>query len=58
MEVRRRSGRTVDVVITDDFNRHDQMWGGDDISVARQGEAEEIDLSPLIRWKNQEILSL
>ncbi|SCV57408.1 uncharacterized protein FFB14_15142 [Fusarium fujikuroi] len=42
MEVRRRSGRTVDVVITGDFNRHDQMWGGDDISVARQGEADPI----------------
>ena len=34
-EVRQRSGKTVDVVITGDFNRHDQMWGGDDISVAR-----------------------
>ncbi|KAJ0127393.1 Acetyl-hydrolase [Fusarium oxysporum f. sp. albedinis] len=43
-EVRRRSGRTVDVVITGDFNRHDQMWGGDDISVARQGEADPIRL--------------
>ncbi|KAG6979443.1 putative RNA-directed DNA polymerase from transposon X-element [Fusarium oxysporum f. sp. conglutinans] len=41
-EVRRRSGRTVDVVITGDCNRHDQMWGGDDISVARQGEADPI----------------
>ncbi|RKK50681.1 hypothetical protein BFJ69_g18028, partial [Fusarium oxysporum] len=41
-EVRRRLGRTVDVVITGDFNRHDQMWGGDDISMARQGEADPI----------------
>ncbi|GKU14944.1 unnamed protein product, partial [Fusarium langsethiae] len=41
-EVRRRSGRAVDVVITGDFNRHDEMWGGDDISVARQGEADPI----------------
>ncbi|SPJ70278.1 related to reverse transcriptase [Fusarium torulosum] len=41
-EVRRRSGRAVDVVITGDFNRHDQMWGGDDVSVERQGEADPI----------------
>jgi hypothetical protein len=41
-EVRRRSGRTVDVVITGDFNRHGQMWGGDDTSPARQGEADPI----------------
>jgi hypothetical protein len=41
-EVRRRSGRAVDVVITGDFNRHDQMWGGNDVSVARQGEADPI----------------
>jgi hypothetical protein len=32
----------VDVVITGDFNRHDQMWGGDDISVVRQDEADPI----------------
>jgi exonuclease III len=41
-EMRRRSGRAVDVVITGDFNRHDQMWGGDEVSVARQGEADPI----------------
>ncbi|SPJ70284.1 uncharacterized protein FTOL_00012 [Fusarium torulosum] len=36
-EVRQRSGRAVDLVIAGDFNRHDQMWGGDDVSVERQG---------------------
>ncbi|KAF5964566.1 reverse transcriptase [Fusarium coicis] len=41
-EVRRRSGRVVDVVIAGDFNRHDQMWGGDDAAAARQGEADPI----------------
>ncbi|GKU15961.1 unnamed protein product, partial [Fusarium langsethiae] len=41
-EVRRRSGRAVDVVITGDFNRHDQMWGRDDVAVERQGEADPI----------------
>jgi hypothetical protein len=41
-EVRRRSGRAVDVVVLGDFNRHDQMWGGDDVAVERQGEADPI----------------
>ncbi|OBS20653.1 hypothetical protein FPOA_06996 [Fusarium poae] len=41
-EVRRRSGRAVDVVVVGDFNRHDQMWGGDDVAVERQGEADPI----------------
>jgi hypothetical protein len=29
--VRRRSGRAVDVVVVGDFNRHDQVWGRDDV---------------------------
>lgn len=41
-EVRRSPGRMVDVVITGAFNRHDQMWGGDDITAARQGEVNPI----------------
>ncbi|KAG6996665.1 RNA-directed DNA polymerase from mobile element jockey [Fusarium oxysporum f. sp. conglutinans] len=41
-EVRRRSGRAVDIVLAGDFNRHDQMWGRDDVSVERQGEADPI----------------
>ncbi|RKK24129.1 hypothetical protein BFJ67_g16781 [Fusarium oxysporum f. sp. cepae] len=41
-EVRRRSGGAVDVVVVGDFNRHDQVWGGDDVAVERQGEADPI----------------
>jgi exonuclease III len=39
---RRQAGRLVDVVVVGDFNRHDQLWGGDDISLTRQGEADQI----------------
>lgn len=42
MEVRRGAGQGVDVVIVGDFNRHDQLWGGDDISWLRQGEGDDI----------------
>ncbi|KAL9572107.1 hypothetical protein ACKAV7_003824 [Fusarium commune] len=41
-EVRRRSGGAVDVVVVGDFNRHDQVWGGDDVAAERQGEADPI----------------
>ncbi|KAM3547138.1 hypothetical protein ARSEF4850_010177, partial [Beauveria asiatica] len=41
-EVRRKEGGLVDVVIMGDFNRHDQLWGGDDISLVRQGEGDAI----------------
>jgi hypothetical protein len=41
-EVRGRSGRAVDVVVVGDFNRHDQLWGGDDVALERQGEADPI----------------
>ncbi|KAJ0131146.1 Ubiquitin conjugation factor E4 [Fusarium oxysporum f. sp. albedinis] len=41
-EVRRRSARAVDIVLAGDFNRHDQMWGGDDVAAERQGEADPI----------------
>lgn len=36
------TGTTVDVVIMEDFNRHDQLWGGDGLSWERQGEADPI----------------
>ncbi|EAQ90175.1 hypothetical protein CHGG_06794 [Chaetomium globosum CBS 148.51] len=42
MGARRDAGTTVDVVIAGDFNRHDQLWGGDDVSVEIQGEADSI----------------
>jgi len=41
-DVRGQAGRLVDVVVVGDFNRHDQLWGGDDISLTRQGEADQI----------------
>ncbi|OHE90225.1 zinc knuckle [Colletotrichum orchidophilum] len=42
LDTRQRADRVVDVVIAGDFNRHDQLWGGDEISMARQGEADPI----------------
>ena len=41
-EARKREGTRTDVVLAGDFNRHDQLWGGDDVSPTRQGEAEPI----------------
>ncbi|OHW94829.1 reverse transcriptase, partial [Colletotrichum incanum] len=40
--VRSGAGEVVDVVFVGDFNRHDQLWGGDDVSASRQGEADPI----------------
>jgi exonuclease III len=42
MEVRRSAGMVVEVMIAGDFNRHDQLWGGDEVSMSRQGEADRI----------------
>ncbi|KAM4067555.1 reverse transcriptase (RNA-dependent DNA polymerase) [Hirsutella rhossiliensis] len=39
---RRSAGRVVNVVIMGDFNRHDQLWGGEDVALERQGEADQI----------------
>jgi hypothetical protein len=41
-ETRRKIGTRVDVVLAGDFNRHDQLWGGEDVSRERQGEADPI----------------
>jgi exonuclease III len=41
-DVRRDAGAVVEVVIAGDFNRHDQLWGGDNVSLDRQGEADQI----------------
>src|SRR2546423_12626968 len=41
-ETRNRIGTRSDVILAGDFNRHDQLWGGDDIPLARQGEADPI----------------
>ncbi|KAJ6437653.1 reverse transcriptase [Purpureocillium lavendulum] len=36
------AGRRADVVLVGDFNRHDLLWAGDDVSARRQGEGEPI----------------
>jgi hypothetical protein len=41
-ETRDRIGTRTDVILAGDFNRHDQLWGGDDVSPRRQGEADPI----------------
>jgi len=42
-EARRASTETVEILVTGDFNRHDQLWGGDAIgSTQRQGEGTPI----------------
>ena len=41
-ETRSKIGTRVDVVLAEDFNRHDQLWGGADVSRERQGEADPI----------------
>src|SRR2546421_1485080 len=55
-DLRRGASTVVEVVIVGDFNRHDQLWGGDDVSLERQGEADliidfmnEFGLSSLLR---------
>jgi hypothetical protein len=40
--VRRRSGPRLDLIIAGDFNRHDQLWGGDEVLPQRQGEGDPI----------------
>ena len=52
--VRNKVGTRTDVVLAGDFNRHDQLWGGNDISPTRQGEA-----IPIIDLMNEHaVLSL
>ena len=41
-DVRRRAGTVVDVMLAGDFNQHDQLWGGEDVTMVRQGEADPI----------------
>ncbi|KAH7459282.1 hypothetical protein FOMA001_g20100 [Fusarium oxysporum f. sp. matthiolae] len=38
-EFRNVSGRRTDVILVGDFNRHDTLWGGDEVTGKRQGEA-------------------
>ncbi|PHH92210.1 hypothetical protein CDD83_8410 [Cordyceps sp. RAO-2017] len=39
---RDRTGRRTDVLLAGDFNRHDILWGGDEVSARRQGEGQPI----------------
>jgi hypothetical protein len=45
---RHRGGPRLDIVVAGDFNRHDQLWGGDEVLPSRQGEAD-----PIIDFMNQ-----
>ena len=40
--IRGTTGARMDVLLVGDFNSHDQLWGGDDVSASRQGEADLI----------------
>lgn len=40
-EAQRKWGR-IEIILAGDFNRHDALWGGDDINPHRQGEADPI----------------
>ncbi|KAJ5471428.1 hypothetical protein N7530_008785 [Penicillium desertorum] len=51
-KMRRDTGAVVEVMIVGDFNRHDQLWGGDEVSLGRQGEAD-----PIIDLMNEFALS-
>lgn len=51
-KVRRDTGAVVEIMIMGDFNRHDQLWGGDEVSLGRQGEAD-----PIIDLMNEFALS-
>ncbi|KAJ5500659.1 hypothetical protein N7453_009710 [Penicillium expansum] len=51
-KVRREAGAVVEALIVGDFNRHDQLWGGDEVSLGRQGEAD-----PIIDFMNEFALS-
>ncbi|EAQ91505.1 hypothetical protein CHGG_03440 [Chaetomium globosum CBS 148.51] len=39
---RNGTGTRTDIILAGDFNRHDQLWGGDDVSPRRQGEGDRI----------------
>jgi hypothetical protein len=41
-ETRRKRGANIGIILAGDFNRHDQLWGGNDIIPIRQGEADPI----------------
>ena len=51
----RRGGPRIDLVIAGDFNRHDQLWGGDEVLASRQGEADPI-IDFMNRWSLESLL--
>ena len=54
-ETHERLGTRVDVVFASDFNRRDQLWGGDAMSAQRQGEADPI-FEFMSGWSLQSLL--
>lgn len=45
----------LDIVVAGDFNRHDQLWGGDEVLPSRQGEADPI-IDFMNRWSLESLL--
>lgn len=52
---RRRGGPRLDIVVAGDFNRHDQLWGGDELLPCRQGEANSI-IDSTAEWSLESLL--
>jgi hypothetical protein len=52
---RRRGGPRLDIVVASDFNRHDQLWGGDEVLPSRQGEADPI-IDCINKWGLESLL--
>jgi hypothetical protein len=51
----RCGGPRLDVVVAGDFNRHDQLWRGDEVSPRRHGEADPI-IDFMNRWRLESLL--
>jgi hypothetical protein len=51
----RRGGPRLDIVVSGDFNRHDQLWGGDEVLPSRQGEADPI-IDFMNKWGLESLL--
>jgi hypothetical protein len=51
----RRGGPHLGVVLASDSNRHDQLWGGDEVLPRRQGEADPI-IDLMNRWSLESLL--
>ena len=54
-EAHRHGGPRLDIVVAGDFNRHDQLWGGDEVLPSRQGEADPI-IDFMNRWSLESLL--